>query len=309
MARPIIRLLWCALALLLASAAALLPDDALSAAEARALWLLADPPRGQHLSDSPRAALEHVWDSLRAAADRTRAQGECLPCALPLDAWLALAGDNPLSLRLPALSAGLLALAASFPLARRFFGQRAAWMTLVLLLTLLLFVPLLRRASPYPLLLAAAMLALYALALRWALARPLLAALAILAWALAAAPLLSQAYRPHNAARAALEQAAAARLPAEPALLSLDPRQPAAFYAREGGFLQGISIDLSWRAFSSDEIAALVERLPGARALWLLLPAAVPLTDDISTRLLNDGWQIGLSLAGDGILLVRLNRR
>ncbi|HUN05785.1 MAG TPA: glycosyltransferase family 39 protein [Aggregatilineales bacterium] len=64
----------------------------------------------------------------------------------------------------------------------------------------------------------------------------------------------------------------AAREPLEPTITDLAPYSPAAYYDRQLGLRQGVSLDLSWRLHSFDELVRLVSHVDRGDAVWVALP-------------------------------------
>jgi 4-amino-4-deoxy-L-arabinose transferase-like glycosyltransferase len=64
----------------------------------------------------------------------------------------------------------------------------------------------------------------------------------------------------------------AARDPLEPTITDLAPYSPAAYYDRHLGLRQGVSLDLSWRLHSFDELVRLASHVDREDAVWVALP-------------------------------------
>lgn len=79
---------------------------------------------------------------------------------------------------------------------------------------------------------------------------------------------------------AAVRDFTAQRSPTAPVVRLYAPQHPLAHYERlpgTDGLRQGISLDLGWREFGVDEVAAVAEALMGAPTIWLIAPADDPL--------------------------------
>lgn len=64
----------------------------------------------------------------------------------------------------------------------------------------------------------------------------------------------------------------AARDSLEPTITDLAPYSPAAYYDRQLGLRQGVSLDLSWRLHSFDELVRLASHVDREGAVWVALP-------------------------------------
>ena len=76
--------------------------------------------------------------------------------------------------------------------------------------------------------------------------------------------------------RAAIDLFASERAPTAPVIKTYVPQHPLAHYERQpqtSALRQGISVDLSWREFSLNEVMALAMALNGAPEIWLVGPA------------------------------------
>ncbi len=100
---------------------------------------------------------------------------------------------------------------------------------------------------------------------------------------------------------------AAARDSLHPALIDFTPQSPFAYYARHLPLRTGITIDLSWRWFDTDELRAIAERVAGAPSVWLVLSAQTPRLWD-ALLVLVQGRTVGYRDAVEGTLLYRLDR-
>lgn len=161
----LIRKLLLALALLFVFGAALagLQRDSLWFDEAYTLYVVRDEARPP---DSVLSQARYLWDSLRSAAARARADVHPPLYFVLMDVWTLLAGESVFAVRLPSLLAGMTGLAAIYALGRRLFDHRAGLMALMVLGTATIFIYYSRETRMYSLLLALAALATLAY-LRW----------------------------------------------------------------------------------------------------------------------------------------------
>lgn len=70
----------------------------------------------------------------------------------------------------------------------------------------------------------------------------------------------------------AIQQVIAARAPLQPLITDFAPYSPAAYYDRALGIRRGISLDLSWRLHSAQEVRQIVGRLQAEPSIWVMLP-------------------------------------
>ncbi|MFN8375639.1 MAG: hypothetical protein U0694_22550 [Anaerolineae bacterium] len=302
------RILLTALALLAAFIVAAYPltRDALSPAEARALWLVSDPPTSQRSETSLRTALSRARDSLVFAYNRTRSESEFVLYYPPLDVWQSLMGTSVFAARLPSMWCAMLALAITFALAKRAYSVRVAFGVLIFLAGIGFVLGYARQISPHSLVML--LLALVVVLLRWRkLRRRELLLVGFWGVCLCAAPLALPQYRP-SAAPAVIAEAARVRQAGEPAITLLDPQSPFWYYSREAHLIQGISLDLSWQAFSVEQVRGYVDALANAPSLWLIMPEVNDLTAEAIVELVQRGYVMAYQAQADGILLYRFDR-
>lgn len=159
------RLIFAALLLLAAFTIATLGSqrDSLWFDEAYTLYIVRDagrPPDG--LADTAR----FVFNSLRSAVQRARADVHPPLYFGLFDLWALLTGESAYTARLPSALAGLTGLAATYALGKRLSDARTGLIAAALLGTASIFVYYSREARMYTLLLALAALATMAY-LRW----------------------------------------------------------------------------------------------------------------------------------------------
>lgn len=121
------------------------------------LWVIEDiGPAPQGITQTLRFVAESLFTAFERSADDVHPP---LYFVL-LDAWALLTGTALFTLRLPSVFAGLLALAATYALGRRFFGHWAGVMALLLLGTSGFFLYYTQEIRMYTLLLAFASLSM-----------------------------------------------------------------------------------------------------------------------------------------------------
>lgn len=76
--------------------------------------------------------------------------------------------------------------------------------------------------------------------------------------------------------RTSVQAAATTRHASEPALVYLDEKSPLAYYDRQFNLLQGISINISWRNFSPQEIQNSAHTLDNAESVWAIVAMQAP---------------------------------
>jgi 4-amino-4-deoxy-L-arabinose transferase-like glycosyltransferase len=85
----------------------------------------------------------------------------------------------------------------------------------------------------------------------------------------------------------AIRQMTAIRQPLEPAITSITPQSPAAYYDRIYGIRRGIALDLSWRWQESDDMRRYVAHVVNAPSVWTVMPSNFVSTWDAVAELLN----------------------
>lgn len=158
-AQSVMRLGWVIVILLGLLALSLGPfaGTGLWADEGFTLWVIEDiGPAPQGITQTLRFIAESLFTAFERSADDVHPP---LYFVL-LDAWALLTGTALFTLRLPSVFAGLLALAATYALGRRFFGHWAGVMALLLLGTSGFFLYYTQEIRMYTLLLASASLSM-----------------------------------------------------------------------------------------------------------------------------------------------------
>jgi 4-amino-4-deoxy-L-arabinose transferase-like glycosyltransferase len=158
-AQSVMRLGWVIVILLGLLALSLGPfaGTGLWADEGFTLWVIEDiGPIPQGITQTLRFVAESLFTAFERSADDVHPP---LYFVL-LDAWALLTGTALFTLRLPSVFAGLLALAATHALGRRFFGHWAGVMALLLLGTSGFFLYYTQEIRMYTLLLASASLSM-----------------------------------------------------------------------------------------------------------------------------------------------------
>lgn len=256
------------LALLLATPARSGPVTSLEAGLLAHTADVVDPARAAGLRATAEAALTNLLATVERSLDAgelvlypmlvegwTFVNGE----SLPVIRWLAVLGAaltfavafrllRHLPFRLALALAGLLALAGSAT------GSGLAWGMLVIALITWAVVALLKLPRRYaPLSVGLILLALAALAVYLALLVPL--------------------QTPDWPARA--RDLHAARPLTEPLVIALPPAHPLRYYDRQPGtqFSGGLAVDVGWRDFSDEELAAVAAALDSAPQVHLLAEA------------------------------------
>jgi len=90
----------------------------------------------------------------------------------------------------------------------------------------------------------------------------------------------------------AVRQITAVRQPLDPAITSINPQNPAAYYDRLYGIRQGIALDLSWRWQETADINRYVGHVAKAPSVWVVMPSNYASTWDTVAGLLN-GRHVG----------------
>jgi hypothetical protein len=284
-----------------------LQRDALSPAEARALWLVSDPPTSQRESDeSLRARLAHTRDSLVFAYNRTREESEFVLYYPLLDIWQSLMGTSIFAGRLPSMWLSMLALAAVFTLAKHLYTRRIALGVLAGLAVFGFIFSYARHISPHSLVLAILALVIFIL-VRWRglERRPILIA-GLFGAFLCCAPMMLPQYRP-SAAPTVIAQAAEVREAGAPAITMIDQQSPFSYYSRHERLIQGISLDLSWQPFTTEEVQGYVTVLTNAPSVWLVMPEGSDLTADAIVAFVSQGYVMGYQANADGMLIYRFD--
>lgn len=212
--------------------------------------------------------------------------------------WLVLTSDHPGLFLLPFLIG---------PALPRIFRESRLQKHIALLLIWLLLTPavLLLANLRFPVYLiryliailpAVALLTAFALRnfqlparLTAALGLKRLAQIALVGWLIAAQLTTYRFYWPEKSRwKDAVENTAAARDALQPALIHLPAASVAAYYDRQLGLREGISIDIGWRDFVPEEIHEIVAKLKAAPSIWAILPADHPSTWDAIFALQED---------------------
>ncbi|MEO1288820.1 MAG: hypothetical protein AAFV93_13725, partial [Chloroflexota bacterium] len=74
----------------------------------------------------------------------------------------------------------------------------------------------------------------------------------------------------------------------EPILITTSVRSPLAYHAEQNGLTDGISIDLSWRDFTSAEIASIGQNLEDMSIIWGMLDMHDPQSWDVLSIILSE---------------------
>lgn len=74
----------------------------------------------------------------------------------------------------------------------------------------------------------------------------------------------------------------------EPILITTSARSPLAYHAEQNGLTDGISIDLSWRDFTSAEIATIGQNLEDMPIIWGMLDMQTPQSWEVLSILLSE---------------------
>ncbi len=106
---------------------------------------------------------------------------------------------------------------------------------------------------------------------------------------------------------AALRQMIAARQPLEPTITDFAPYSPAAYYARQLPVRQGISLDLSWRLHSMDELRDLAAVFDQTPSVWVALPTNTAKTWHLAA-LLDVGRGAGYRASLVNMIFYRFDR-
>jgi hypothetical protein len=284
-----------------------LQRDALSPAEARALWLVSDPPTSQRESDeSLRARLAHARDSLVFAYNRTREESEFVLYYPLLDVWQSVMGDSIFAARLPSMWLSMLALVAVFALAKHLYNRRVAFGVLAGLAAFGFIFSYARHISPHSLVMAILALAVFIL-VRWCgVGRRAVLIAGLFGVFICCAPMLLPQYRP-SAAPTVIAQAAQVREAGTPAITLIDRQSPFFYYSRHERLIQGISLDLSWQPFTSEEIQDYVTVLTNAPSVWMVMPEGSDLTADAIVAFVSQGYIMGYQANADGMLIYRFD--
>lgn len=139
-----------------ALATAEIQRDSLWFDEGYTLFVVRDDSR---LPDTLPGAARFVFDSVRSAIERARADVHPPLYFILFDGWTLLAGESVYAARLPSVLLGLIGLAGTYTLGRRLFDRPTALIAAAVLGTASIFVYYTREARMYTLLLALAVLA------------------------------------------------------------------------------------------------------------------------------------------------------
>jgi hypothetical protein len=290
--------------------------DTLSFAESCALWIISEPPSQQIMPFALRAAANAALDSLREAYARTRGEAQFVLYYPLLNIWQTFMGQSVFASRLASAWFTLLAFAAVYALFKRAYSQRTTWGVLGFLAAWGFTYTFPRHISPHSMVFAALVIAILVISalgpLRFGgskrfLSRRRLAILTLFAFFLCCAPLAMPQYRPYPDA-ALITDAAHTRQATEPAITLIDPRSRVAYYARARELITGISLDLSWRAFTADEVRGYVAQLADAPSLWIIMPEGSDLTAAAIAASVSSGYSIGYEAYSDGILIYRFDK-
>jgi hypothetical protein len=284
-----------------------LQRDALSPAEARALWLVSDPPTSQRTTDeSLRATLARARDSLVFAYNRTREEAEFVLYYPILDVWQSLMGESIFMARLPSAWLSMLALAAVFTLTKRLYNGRVAFGVLAGLAAFGFIFSYARHISPHSLVLVILALALLILARMQRLQRRAVLLTGLFTAFVCCAPMALPQYRP-SAAPIVIAQAAEVREAGAPAITLIDRQSPFFYYSRSARLIQGISLDLSWQMFTVEEVQGYVDVLTNAPSVWLVMPEGSDLTAEAIVAFVDQGYVMGYQANADGMLIYRFD--
>lgn len=104
----------------------------------------------------------------------------------------------------------------------------------------------------------------------------------------------------------AVRQMTTRRQPLEPAITSIPPQSPAAYYDRQYGIRQGITLDLSWRWQETEDINRYVNHVANAPSVWVVMPSNLASTWDAVAGLL-DSRHIGYRDSVMNMIFYRLD--
>jgi hypothetical protein len=98
------------------------------------------------------------------------------------------------------------------------------------------------------------------------------------------------------------------RQPSEPALTILPPPSALAHYDRlpQTHIRQGISVDLSWREFTAEEIRQIVAAMDDSPSVWLIMPIDDPLTSVVIDAVAATRYP-AYRLSENGVLFFRFD--
>lgn len=267
----------------------------LTSTEAHLAWLIHYDPveaSGQQITDrTPQQWLGFIRADVSLSWQRS--QTEPLLTRLytvPLNLWSLLVGDQTVALRLSSLLWSLLALAGAISWGRVLGGWRWGLLVAVLATALLIALRLVSQLLPQT---AGLALILWAGALLTHNLRGRSAALLISVVGLGLIGLLVHTLPPPEPDldwQGAVSAWVAARPADEPALIAFADDSPLAYYDRLTPVRYGIHFDIGWRDFSADEMGALVARLDGSAAIWMLAPLEAANTQHALTALAALGY-------------------
>lgn len=238
---------------------------------------------------APRDALRALRANVSAMLSHAREDILTLPYYTALDVWGIVTSESVFTARLFSIFCLLLGWALLLRLMRRVDWQ----MVLGVFVITLFMVTRARQATiiaPLFLLGTLLLLMLTAAAARLTrvkitpLQRIALAVGLILFTGIAATPTLEQS---------TWQQAIAAmntqRDSTSPALTNIDPRHPLAYYDRQARthIRQGISLDLSWKPFTSDELNVMIGAVNNVPSVWVVMPSDSEMLQVIQTVLME----------------------
>lgn len=101
---------------------------------------------------------------------------------------------------------------------------------------------------------------------------------------------------------------AALRPTIEPAMQLIPATSPAAYYARQLGLTDGISVDIAWREFDTDELDRVISAFAGVPRVWFFADSQTADAAYILDALQQSHPIIGYQITLDNIAFYRLDR-
>jgi hypothetical protein len=105
----------------------------------------------------------------------------------------------------------------------------------------------------------------------------------------------------------AAQQMVAARQPLEPVLMDVNASSVMAYYDRQLGLRQGVTVDVAWYDPTPEAMTTLVEKLAAAPSVWAVMRSDRPTTWDTVAALTN-GREVGYRDSVMNVILYRFDQ-